>query len=748
LYDVCRSFWYGLFERCCQRPNAHTRLFPTNKPMQMIWEEYFLPWHVKTQGEGTHIPGYTTFLKARGDNSFKDVKRRPKHFHAQCGVCYRLKLRMLKGFKTNMHEARWSKRLKNHDKRVVEWRSLVECVINASRHDPGEVNAIFFDDTESTGFPNVTNRGLKDMPTAQLHFVPWCVQDFASGKDSYFYMIKKAYKKGGNRICTQLYHQIRKIKTGGGRASKARKLYLIADNYSENKNNTLFAFLSDLVRHGWYDKIYLLFGEVGHTHNGDDAQHAIHNNGLGQYFCPTLVHWIEKYPHAWRSEKTRPEPHLLHVQYDFDKYYRGCLDELAGFTKTQEDPVLVRGFLFQLEENNMPTVKISVDPAKENGWLGRDNQASSRGYCVLKRPPLPTQQLTTVPHNEDVMDPKYRKMLLGTKMRDTMEAGGELESLDWLQAAAQSGLTPIERVIEDETPPGHMGRLVELKCGDAVAQCREIISPFIDGEFDHDAFWVQPLEHVPADVVPEQEHDNGDPEDLPCVGYKRIRPDQRPAYVGSKRQKNKDRAARVAAQEEVEEEFDPSDEHTDFEGDNEEEGGRRGAKRSKKQSQRKPKAGPKITYEHRDVRCIVGNYMAGSKLPELWFYTPQKTTDAKDAIRSGWWLQRDDDDGAEDADRLYIAGRLSKIQRTKKVVFTDVGNFPQVRFRRTAVLNAKGKETKGKTRVQFVEALTAEQLAPANAALAEQLRIAGEDAAGGDGSPSAPSSSSDDGNES
>ncbi len=99
---------------------------------------------------------------------------------------------------------------------------------------------------------------------------------------------------------------------------------------------------------------------------------------------------MTKYPNAWHDAKTRPEPHLLHVQYDFDQYYKGTLDELAGFTKTQVDPVLVRGFMFQFEENNMSTVKISVDPAMENGWLGMDNSTNIRGYMVLKRPPVPT----------------------------------------------------------------------------------------------------------------------------------------------------------------------------------------------------------------------------------------------------------------------------------------------------------------------------------------------------------------------
>jgi hypothetical protein len=34
----------------------------------------------------------------------------------------------------------------------------------------------------------------------------------------------------------------------------------------------------------WYDEILFLFGPPGHTHNGIDATHNLHNNGLGRYF--------------------------------------------------------------------------------------------------------------------------------------------------------------------------------------------------------------------------------------------------------------------------------------------------------------------------------------------------------------------------------------------------------------------------------------------------------------------------------
>ena len=366
-YNRAKAFWWQLFDRFCQKPNEHTLLFPVNKPMKTLYAEYFQPWFLRTFPGvlSDDLPGYQTFVDARDDPSFSDVKKRPKHFHAQCGTCYRLKLRAVRCFANSYEENRWQKEMRAHDAAVRNWRGYVAQFTADARHSPHEHIVLFFDDTGSVDLPHCTNRGLKDIPTARLPVVPWLVQDYANGRDHYFYMLKNAYKKGGNRICTQLYHMLRAIKLAGNRASRAMKLTLVADNYNENKNNTLFAFLSHLVSNGWFDDIYLVFGEVGHTHNGDDAQHHIHNVIIGQYFNPTLVHWIDRYSTAWRSELTRPEPVLLHTMYDFDKYYARCIDRLAGFTRTEKDEVYVRGFHFARGTNNVVRCKISVDPAHE-----------------------------------------------------------------------------------------------------------------------------------------------------------------------------------------------------------------------------------------------------------------------------------------------------------------------------------------------------------------------------------------------
>lgn len=130
-----------------------------------------------------------------------------------------------------------------------------------------------------------------------------------TGESAYVYTLKNRYKKGANRLCTVLYYYLRKVKWGQTDSRFARSLFLHADNYGENKNNVVLQFLSELgnlhewvwylfvlnlfircllracllrtplplVMRGWFDDIYVEFGPTGHTHNGTDAVHHIHN---------------------------------------------------------------------------------------------------------------------------------------------------------------------------------------------------------------------------------------------------------------------------------------------------------------------------------------------------------------------------------------------------------------------------------------------------------------------------------------
>ena len=97
----------------------------------------------------------------------------------------------------------------------------------------------------------MTNRPIKGVGKHELHMIPFSLTNHGTGENIYMYVIKKKWKKGADRLCSALYNVIRRIKvrdaTGFSieQAQKvSRQLVLMADNYSENKNNVVFAFCS------------------------------------------------------------------------------------------------------------------------------------------------------------------------------------------------------------------------------------------------------------------------------------------------------------------------------------------------------------------------------------------------------------------------------------------------------------------------------------------------------------------------
>lgn len=177
--------------------------------------------------------------------------------------------------------------------------------MTCSQHNPAEQTTLAYDDTKSFGLPHFSKRDYKGLTSSRFEVIPFLIEDYSLNKRSYIYTAKGRFKKGGNRLCTELYHQLRAIKFSGTRAAYARKVVMIADNASENKNMTLLAFDHDLVYHGWYDEVIRLYGPVGHTHNGIDGNHQIHNEVLGLFVSGTLVHLVAHYPQAWRTTQTR-----------------------------------------------------------------------------------------------------------------------------------------------------------------------------------------------------------------------------------------------------------------------------------------------------------------------------------------------------------------------------------------------------------------------------------------------------------
>ena len=129
LYSKCVAFWDSFFMNC-QRPNADMRLFPVNMGLQDIYTEYFLDWYkdsfadMHAQG---HIPSVSTMKRARYDEMYADVKKRPKHFHARCPECANLMARRMKGFADPSMKDDWSAQAAAHEASKSAWRKVEHC---------------------------------------------------------------------------------------------------------------------------------------------------------------------------------------------------------------------------------------------------------------------------------------------------------------------------------------------------------------------------------------------------------------------------------------------------------------------------------------------------------------------------------------------------------------------------------------------------------------------------------------------
>ena len=156
----------------------------------------------------------------------------------------------------------------------------------------------------------------------------------------------------------------------------------MADNCAENKNNIVFAFMAELVTRGWYDEIQMLFGPVGHTHNGNDAVHFVHNNIAGNYVSITPAELFHNYKFAWHDATTRPQPVIVESQLDWGNRYLPYLRGVRGFTRTTNDVSYVRAFRFTRNECGQSEMHVKGSPSNPE-WFGMDSVPNAPGFPVL-----------------------------------------------------------------------------------------------------------------------------------------------------------------------------------------------------------------------------------------------------------------------------------------------------------------------------------------------------------------------------
>jgi hypothetical protein len=343
------------------------------------------------------FPSYSTFMRARFDKQFADVKKREKHFHCRCPTCAMLQTKLLNACKSSADRETYNKLLKQHHFEVKHWRALETHLQLLARSSPDKVAVLSYDDTSAMGFPRMTNRPIKSMPNDRVYMTPFNLISHGTVENFYIYDLKGKWKKGADRLCTMLYHVIWRMKHKADctqaeeMQKKCRKLVLMADNCAENKNNCLFAFCAELVARKWFDEIEILFGPVGHTHNGNDAVHFIHNQIAGNFCSITPAELFTNFSHAWHTERTRPQPIIMETQYTWTARYLPYQNRVSGFTNTGiRDPLYVRAFRFGLNAEGICEMHIKGSPVAPV-WCGVQSVPDAPGFTVLVCPrPIPS----------------------------------------------------------------------------------------------------------------------------------------------------------------------------------------------------------------------------------------------------------------------------------------------------------------------------------------------------------------------
>ena len=475
-HDIAWAFWNDFFKQCCQKPNEWTRLFPVNRPMLQIYNHEFLPWVKRHPMYAEAAPAsYNYWRTVRHDKAFRDVVKRPTHRHCQCYTCDIIKKMQRKGFRNEAESSEFALLVKTHQDAIKRQRRMEAEETSKADHSPHLQVTIKVDDTTAIGFPVLTKRPFKSMPTGKFYVIPMLC-DFEA-KKYYILMPKNKWKKGANRLATTLHRLLRAIKNNPDHPHfRARRLVMLCDNYSENQNNTMIKFWCDVVAHDWFDIICIHFGLVGHSHNGADAPHAVLNNMVLNLVSPTLVQLVPNSKTVWKTPRTTPEFVVLDAVNDWETHYKNRANinlgvTLSGFTNTPGDPATVRGWKIE-KENGVVSVRWKQDPTDPNEpWRGTDSTGESPGYVVLKQ--VPQGVPAVIEPAKDITTPEYYKEFGGVRM--SMVLGQHYRypgAVEWLLDAAKDGVFPIAKWLDDEEKPSTVGRLAQMVCDNDTTEVR------------------------------------------------------------------------------------------------------------------------------------------------------------------------------------------------------------------------------------------------------------------------------------
>jgi hypothetical protein len=218
-----------------------------------------------------------------------------------------------------------------------------------------------------------------------------------------------------------------------------------------------------------YDEIYLYYGPVGHTHNGVDSVHHVHNESACNFTLGTPADLANAFHHTW-ADVARPGFYVLEQQLGWSKFYDHHLVKVKGFTKTKKDELAVHGFRFKRSPRGIIEMHWKEAPSESAPWRGVNHEREGHGFRILRSRPRGCPLVV----EPKPMKAKLKKSLLNLSVKKALMDEGMGSAFDWLKkVVGNNGKMTVNRIVEPAVP-GTMGDLVNIGAGERSANVRLI----------------------------------------------------------------------------------------------------------------------------------------------------------------------------------------------------------------------------------------------------------------------------------
>ena len=156
------------------------------------------------------------------------------------------------------------------------------------------------------------------------------------GIGNYVYVVDESVPGGSNLIIEILNRVLAHLDASGKLPSDPQSvLYLQVDNCGENKNRTMFAYLTDLVRRDVFFKVKASFLMVGHTHEDIDQFFSVISKHLKQLHvnCPDQQSLFAEMKKAFSKVDDVPEifTFLATEMFDYCAFYDPVIDSEISY---------------------------------------------------------------------------------------------------------------------------------------------------------------------------------------------------------------------------------------------------------------------------------------------------------------------------------------------------------------------------------------------------------------------------------